>query len=214
MPFIVYLAIFVATLLSACTSLPAADSYLFPPDAPVGNESQAEWSRAWWQWAGSFEHDASPVADRTGVLCASRQSGPVWFLAGTYGTKRTVRTCRVPRGKYLYFPLINYVVMPSNARVAGCTAIMSEAARMTEHVSYLLLEIDGVRYPDLQGHRQATRGCFDMGALARPRIRVYPSAASGYYVMIKPLPPGQHILHFGGASPDMAQGVTYTIIVE
>jgi len=81
-----------------------------PPTEAVANTSQADWSRAWWQWAGSFNRAESPVADRSGENCHLKQNGPVWFLAGTYGTQRTIRTCKVPRGKYLFFPIINYVV--------------------------------------------------------------------------------------------------------
>src|SRR5437762_1456121 len=83
-----------------------------PPGERVADTSQADWSKAWWQWAGSFDRADSPVADRTGTSCHLKQSGPVWFLAGTYGTRRTIRTCTIPRDKYLFFPLINYVVMP------------------------------------------------------------------------------------------------------
>ena len=43
---------------------------------------------------------------------------------------------------------------------------------------------------------------------------VYPSAANGYYVMLRPLPPGRHTLNFGGVLPSMLQAVTYTLIVE
>ena len=184
------------------------------PVEDVDGMSQAEWSRAWWQWAGSFKQSESPVADTTGALCGLKQSGQVWFLAGTYGTRRTVRTCTVPKGKYLFFPLINYVVMPPVGRSVSCMAVMSSAARMTEDVSALVLEVDGVRMENLVAHRQATRGCFDMGALAEPKTNVFPSAANGYYVMLKPLSPGRHTLNFGGALPSMVQAVTYTLQVE
>jgi hypothetical protein len=206
-----------ALLLSALfATLPcfATEAAVVPPDEAVANASQEDWSRAWWQWAGSFEQDESPVADRTGALCGLKQSGPVWFLAGTYGTQRTIRTCTVPRGKHLFFPLINYVVMPPAGRAVSCKAVMGSAAELTEPASGLLLEIDGVRMPGLARHRLATRQCFDMGLLADPKVRIYPSAANGYYVMLRPLPPGRHTLNFGGAFPGMLQGVTYTINVE
>ena len=99
-----------ALVLLASASASAAEPVLLPPTAPVGGISQEEWSQRWWQWAASFDRDESPVADRPGALCGSGQSGDVWFLAGTYGTQRTIRTCRVPRGKHLFFPLVNYVV--------------------------------------------------------------------------------------------------------
>jgi hypothetical protein len=191
----------------------AAESYLLPPDAIVANRSQEDWSRVWWQWAASFEHAESPVADLTGERCAGRQSGDVWFLAGTYGTKRTFRTCTVPRDKHLFFPLINYVVMPNGAPIS-CKSVTSTAARMTDGVSNLVLRINGEPHGDLARHRQATRACFDIGERAIPPVRVYPSAANGYYAMLRPLPPGTHVIDIGGILPSMAQAVTYTVIVE
>lgn len=208
------LRLILAPLLLHCLRTNAAEPLLVPPDQPVAGMSQSEWSRVWWQWAGSFDRSESPIADRTGEFCASKQNGDVWFLAGTYGTRRTVRTCTVPRGKYLFFPLINYVVAPTADGSTNCMSVMSTAARMTEQVSSLLLEIDGVRYPDLVEHRQPTRGCFDLGVLAEPKARIYPSAANGYYVMLRPLPPGSHTLNFGGALPSMLQAVTYNLVVE
>ena len=200
-------------LLCASTGVGAAESFLVPPGEQVADVSQEEWSRNWWQWAGSFGYEESPIADKIGAHCGAKQSGAVWFLAGTYGTKRTVRECAVPRGKYLFFPLINYVVMPPVDRQVNCKAVMSSAAQMTDHVSSLVLEIDGVRHADLAAHRLSTRQCFDTGARAEPKIAVYPSAANGYYVMI-PLPPGKHTLNFGGALPSMLQAVTYVLTVE
>jgi hypothetical protein len=203
-----------AALLAACTAAHAADSYLVPAGKQVAGQWQEEWSGAWWQWAGSFARAESPIADRTGELCASKQAGPVWFLAGTYGTRRTLRTCRVPRGKYLFFPLVNFVVMPTREESITCDKAKADAAQATDRASLLVLEIDGVRHSDLERHRQATRKCFDMGALAQTGVRIFPSAANGYYVMLKPLPPGQHVINFGGALPGILQAVTYTLIVE
>src|SRR5690348_4878465 len=88
---------------------PAAD-YLLPAAEKVAGKSQEAWSKAWWQWAGSFEQHDSPVADRSGASCGRKQSGQVWFLAGTYGSARTLRRCTVPAGKYLFFPLVNNIV--------------------------------------------------------------------------------------------------------
>lgn len=192
----------------------AADEPTVPPTKSVEGHSQTEWSRAWWQWAGSFEWNDSPVADKTGALCANKQNGPVWFLAGTYGTHRTIRTCKVPRGKYLFFPLINYVVMPPVDRKVNCMAVTTTAASKTDDPYALILEVDGIRVRNLTAYRQATKKCFDMGIFSEPRTHIFPSAANGYYVMLKPLSPGRHVLNFGGALPSMLQSVTYTLEVE
>jgi hypothetical protein len=203
----------VVLLLALSAPAFAEESYLLPPDAVVAKRSQEDWSRIWWQWAATFRRAESPVADQTGERCTGHQTGEVWFLAGTYETQRTFRTCRVPRGKYLFFPLINYVVMPNSAPIS-CNAVTSTAARMTDGVSNLVLRIDGERHGDLARHRQATRDCFDLGELATPPVRMYPSAANGYYAMLRPLPPGTHVIDLGGILPSMAQAVTYTLIVE
>lgn len=189
-----------------------------PPAERVANTSQADWSKAWWQWAGSFDRADSPVADRTGTNCHLKQDGPVWFLAGTYGTQRTIRTCKVPRDKYLFFPLINYVVMPTtqtaSCGAACCPSFAQTAKSITDEPSNLVLELDGRRIHDLARYRQATTECFDMGALSEPKYRVFPSTANGYYVMLRPLSPGKHVLNFGGMLPGMSQAVTYTLFVE
>jgi hypothetical protein len=196
----------------------AQTSIAVPPTEPVAGISQADWSKAWWQWAGSFDQADSPVADRTGVNCQHKQNGPVWFLAGTYGTRRTVRNCTVPRDKYLFFPLINYVVMPNSNLEMNCVSCCASFARtaksITDQPSDLILDLDDRRIEDLAGYRQFTAECFDMGALAEPKYRVFPSAANGYYIMLRPLSPGKHVLNFGGVLPGMSQAVTYTLIVE
>ena len=205
-----------AAVLGMATTSFADPGITVEPRESVANLSQAEWSRAWWQWAGSFDYAESPVADRTGSSCHLKQSGPVWFLAGTYGTARTIRTCTVPRDKYVFFPLINYVVMPGAdpACVSCCARFIDKAKAITDDPSYLILEVDGKRVEALDKYRQVTPACFDMGALAEPKYRIFPSAANGYYVMLPPLSPGKHVLNFGGALPSMSQAVTYTLIVK
>ena len=203
--------------LSVASASLAGEEIVVAPGEPVAGVSQRDWSRAWWQWAGSFDFRDSPVADRTGADCQRKQKGPVWFLAGTYGTARTIRTCTIPRGKYIFFPLINYVIMPrtrAGSCETCCPRYTQTAKAITDQPSNLILDLDGHRIRGLEAYRQATVDCFDMGALAEPTYRVYPSAANGYYVMLRPLSPGKHVLNFGGMLPDMSQAVTYTLFVR
>jgi hypothetical protein len=208
---------FLVLAVTACLgSIPclAGEAIMFPPDAVVAGHSQAEWSRIWWQWAGSFDESESPVADLSGSKCHLGQGGAVWFLAGTYGTHRTVRTCEVPRGKTLFFPLINYVVMPPREGRWTCQSAKQRVRELTDGPVALVLEIDGKQVSELERHRQATAACFDMAAGIRGGDPVFPAAANGYYVMLRPLPPGKHTLNFGGILSAMSQAVTYTLIVK
>lgn len=192
----------------------AENGLIVPPGDSVDGMPQHEWSKVWWQWAGSFDQNESPIADRTGESCHLKQSGPVWFLAGTYSSKRTMRTCKIPKNKYLFFPLINSLVMRPATREVTCQAVTSSAKTMVDNVQALVFEIDGVRAHNLISHRQATVGCFDMGAMTNEKYKIFPSAANGYYIMLRPLSAGKHVLKFGGMLPEFAQAITYDLYVD
>ena len=181
---------------------------LIPPDELVAGVAQTEWSMLWWQWAFSFERVRSPISDRTGEMCTSRQSGDLWYLAGTYGTRRTERSCKIPFGKTIFFPLINYVTYRGEGSNESCMSLASRVAAVTNQPSALILEVDGRRFDGLEAHRLATP-CFSL-VPGQPADAV----ANGYYVALRPLSRGRHVLNFGGAFPDMVQAVTYTLDVE
>lgn len=193
----------------AAPPAPAPAAALIAPAKPLAGTSQEEWSKRWWRWALSFEDDEGPVADPDGSQCGAGQSGPVWFLAGTYGTARTIRSCHVPAGKTLFFPLVNVITVQPEDEDESCASLKQRAARATQSPSALLLDINGRRFNGLAAHRQVTKRCFhvfnDDDTLA---------AANGYFVAYGPLKPGRYTLNFGGILPDLSQAVTYTLDVE
>lgn len=199
---------------AAFASANAQDAALVAADEPVAGHSQKELSVMWWQWAWSFDPADSPIRDRSGSRCGARQEGPVWFLAGTYGTARVVRTCRVPAGKTLFFPLVNYVVYAPPGSRRGCMALMAEAASRTDDPAALVLELNGVRIDVTPSHRQGSAGCFNLEARQPQPEGLGPAAANGYYVALKPLPKGTHTLNFGAILPSIQQAVTYTLVVD
>lgn len=197
-----------ALALLLALTLPS-QAQLVPPGKAIAGASQEEWSKRWWHWALSFDDEASPVADTDGQLCASGQSGPVWFLAGGYGSQRTVRSCRVPAGKTLFFPLVNVITFPPDDEREACASLMLRAEDQTEAPAALVLELNGRRFQGLEAHRQATRGCF----LVAPDDDA-PAAGNGYYVALGPLKAGRYTLNFGGILPGLQQAVTYTLDVK
>ena len=48
----------------------------------------------------------------------------------------------------------------------------------------------------------------------KPRKSVYPTAADGIYVMLRPLPIGKHTIAFGGRSTGNFQSLIYRLTVE
>jgi hypothetical protein len=181
----------------------------------VNGETQADLSAKWWQWAASFQYADSPVSDTTGERCAAGQQGDVWFLAGTYESKVTRRTCRIPEGKTLFFPLINYVVMPQNCKgCLTCDAARDWARQMVDEPMGLFAELDDKPISQLNEHRVASAACFDLAERAKSGPKIQPSASDGFWLALRPLPKGRHTLRFGGSLPSLRQELVYTLVVE
>ena len=209
--------ILLLVLLASATSLMAAtaDIRVISPKEPVAGESQDALSVKWWQWAASFSYAESPVSDLSGERCGAGQEGNVWFLAGTYASKATRRTCRVPAGKALFFPVINYIVMPQNCSgCLTCEQAVATAHGMTDEPMGLFMELDGKPVAGLKEHRVVSPACFNMAARAKGAPKIEPSASDGYWVALHPLAKGEHTLRFGGSLPSLRQELIYTLIVE
>lgn len=194
-------------------------------DAVPPSPHSAQLAAQWWQWAMSFPRDRSPVADPTGDRCGLGQRGDVWFLAGGFGSSKISRTCKVPAGKTLFFPVINMVYWPgSEASGLTCERARALAALNNDAALDLFAEIDGTPVKDLRKHRVASDECFDVFArvpASAGLYRAYPSATDGYWLQVEPLSPGRHTLKFGGrynrtsaAYGRMVQDIEYILVVE
>src|SRR5439155_23432452 len=78
-----------------------------PPAAHPYGHTYSDWAARWWQWALAQPLSTNPVLDTTGANCAAGQSGRVWFLAGTFSAGTVSRSCTVPAGTALLFPVLN-----------------------------------------------------------------------------------------------------------
>lgn len=205
-------------LLLVCSVARSADplDYVIAPDQAVAEHSQAEWGDIWWQWAFQFGHGPGPITDATGAWCGMKQSGPVWFLAGTYESTPVRRSCSVPQGRYIFFPVVNYMAAaPRRADLdasARCAEARQRVAQQTDPALRLVVEIDGAELEQVQRFRQLSSGCFDLTAQI-PDVPAVSAAANGYWVMLRPLPPGHHTIRFGAVLPELQQGVIYELNV-
>ncbi len=225
-----------STLAFAQGSAPSGPRVFPRTSTPYGN-SYGDWSTIWWQWAYSQPVAGHPLFDETGVNCGAGQAGPVFFLGGVFNVSGTaVRTeCVVPAGKALFFPILN--VAAENTGTEGVTReneLRVGAASLVDQAADLALEVDGTsvgplahfRVPSPAFHFRlpehniiqafgvfAPAGwCFPEGELCEP----YRAVADGFYVMLAPLPPGPHTIHFRGSFPafGFTLDVTYHLTVE
>ena len=66
----------------------------------VGGLTYGQWSAKWWQRAFS-------LPDKFTDCTENQPTGPVWFLDGTAGGSPVTRSCTVPAGKNIMFPIFN-----------------------------------------------------------------------------------------------------------
>lgn len=198
----------------------------------VYGKTYGEWSAAWWQWAGSIPSDTNPIADTTGEFCDLGQSGPVWFLAGTFGGTAE-RTCTIPAGKAIFYPMINQVWIDcpppatdtelSDAEVgwimATTTAAGDNACQLTSTLDNFYSEAFGTELPtpisSLQVPAVRTQSPvfhINLGTDSIFRYGCGPDVdlqgksgrviSEGYWVMLPPLQVGEHVLTLHGANCD------------
>jgi hypothetical protein len=190
---------------------------VYPPGSAPYNLTYGEWSAKWWQWVLSLPQDINPLIDQTGEHCAQAQSGPVWFLAGTFGGS-VERTCTIPEGKAILFPVLN------SGNVKTDPSETEEDLRVTtkeavDNPAILEASLDGVPLHNLQNYR-AESPLFNV-TLPEGNIFGVPelnseAVSDGYWVMLQPLPVGDHSVNFRGADTAAVAGglvteVTYKL---
>lgn len=214
--------IFISITGAAYSSEPAA---VQKPNFKLEGRSTADLSADWWKWAMSSPVEINPVRDNSGAYCATGQRGKVWFLAGGFGTNLIRRSCVIPEGKYIFFPVINMSYWPSEENTGfTCEQAIKDAAVNNETAIDLFVELDGVVVKEPKKFRARTKKCFDIydwiPASEKP-YNAYPSASDGFWILLSPLAVGKHTIKFGGQYNNTSsaygrnlQDIEYKITVE
>jgi hypothetical protein len=143
-----------------------------------------------------------------GASCANDQSGKVFFLFGSFSSEPVKRSCSVPVGTRLFFPLTNIYVDNSPPPFGdGSLRDLHQCAADLTPASTLHLTIDGFKVSSkvLFSLRAASPTFYVTypNALfaANPFIGTVPAASDGYWVLLPALPKGARTLTFGGSVP-------------
>ena len=212
----------IAAIIIPLSAFAQEDSVTFPPDSKPYQRSYAEWTAEWWKWFLSIPIGDNPINDPSGERCALGQQGTVWFLIGSGGGKAE-RECTIPAGRAILMPAINvecsYAEDPSlrteddlRACATGDQDLVTETAAT---LNGSVLQVHRVQSPPFN--------------LTVPTDPVYPfpegptrAVSEGFWVFIKPLPPGQYVLHVQGllvdptvtAPVNLVEDSTYHLTVE
>ncbi len=231
----------VAILLSLALGGASVSASAATITSPVNAKAQTgktygEWSASWWQYVlqSSTSSPNNPLLDATGQGCAAGQAtaSPVFFLVGVAGAGRALRDqCTVPSGKYLFFPLLNFV----DIHVPGDGLDTPELVRQDllsfiGPITDLHATVDDVTVANLDPRTTPYRACAGGDPACAPAFSVTlpgqnlfgvpggtyaPAVADGFYLMVSPLPPGAHTINFGGkgrfAKSNVFQDITYEL---
>jgi hypothetical protein len=214
-------------------------SRVIDPQAVAYGSTYSEWSAEWWQWAGSIPAAEHPLFDHAD--CSQGQAGPVWFLGGkfcaagdTCSFTGVVRSCNVPLGKALFFPIFNgednpveenLAENPGNPAFQLIAAMRKVESDGLDGVTSVSCSLDGVEIPHLKERFRVQSPTFAFtvpadnflaalyGNSAFAAGTYFPSVADGWYVMLPPLRPGNHVIHFKGVAGSFQLEVTYNLHV-
>ena len=216
-------------------------NYIVSPNSIVFSKTFSEWDASWQQWAYSIPVTNHPLFDKGD--CSVGQSGMVWFLGGKFcdnsyncSYQNVQRTCSVPAGKFLYFPVANgedSAIEESTSEHPGDISYQQIAYLRQFEDPWLVsppvefASIDGIPVPDLMRY-SVQSNVFSFTIPEDNYLKVvygqpndypagtyYPAVDQGQYLMLAPLPPGRHVIQFGAAwSTGFAFDVTYTVNVQ
>jgi hypothetical protein len=174
---------------------------IFSGDSKPYDLTYGQWTAKWWQWAYSIPKEINPSYDDIGKNCAQGQSGPVWFLTGTYG-HAVDRYCDIPAGKAILFTILN-----SECSYAEFPNIKTEkelrdcSKEMQDTVIHIEASIDGTNIKNLNSYRIQS-SLFNF-TLPKSNILGLPpqttqAVSDGNWVFLEPLSIGKHVIHFKG----------------
>jgi hypothetical protein len=176
-----------------------------------------DWTAKWWQWLMMIPSNYNPVNDNTGKNCGVGQNGPVWFLAGT-GSATAVRSCDIPDGKAILYPVLNSQCDPVNFKDSRTESELRECAQADDNYAVTLQSsIDGHPIANLKKYR-VTSSLFNI-SYAPNNIFGYVAAnttavSDGYWVFLKPLSAGKHDIRFTGITSDNPTTGTKSFLVD
>ncbi len=191
----------------------------------------AGWVVAWNQWNIATPVATHPLFDNGD--CSVGQSGPVWFLGGKMcalnstncGTSGVVRYCKVPVGKALFVNVMDAELSTLETGIASTNDLHQAAAGYIDTTS-VAMWVDGAPIPKLKERFRVQPEPFGFTLPADNEFTAigegdfaagtyYPGVDDGIFVMLSPLPAGNHKIHFKGYMPafNFSLDITYIITV-
>jgi hypothetical protein len=195
----------------------------FSSDSMPYGKTYGYWTVKWWRWFLLTPKSMNPIVDRTGKYAYVNQpSKNVWFLAGKViddDRKLPNRSCRISRDRSILFPVINYEANPIEyPELASDEEIVGRVKREEDTIVKKNCTVNGVAIPTQRVKSDPL--IFELMINKDNAVNIQEggrtrASADGYWVFLKPLPPGDYTVIFEGSCKDgkLYSGAEYNLQV-
>jgi hypothetical protein len=177
---------------------------MYPLNSKPFGKSWEEWAALWCNWLLSIPKPINPALDTTGANCFYNQNNQnVWYLAGSfYNEKTIVRKCKIPKDRSIFFAILDKEdSFAEDLDLSTKEQLKDRAKRSMDKVIHLEASVNEIQLKNVYDYRIQSI-YFDLIFPTDPVYDVKPgitcSVVDGYFVFLKPLPPGNHKIHFAG----------------
>lgn len=176
----------------------------------------------WWTWTLSYNSTASPITDTTGERCGEGNvEKDMFYLASTTGGK-VERSCELTDEQEILVPILTAFCYSGGAcltdQVVNDTKqIEEETVKALDSASSIEAMLDGI--PLNLEKARVTTDPFKLNTVSENPYGIsegkYNTVADGFFLLLKPLDEGKHILGFKGSLSEFgyAPEVTYNLNV-
>lgn len=203
---------------------------IIKPGNSVNGQSPKELGQKYWQWAAVIPPAKNPITDSTGVNCSQGQekNGLLFFLPGSFESGPVVRSCKVPAGKTIAFPVLTglYGAFPTDPASERTDAFVRAQVDYLKDAYDLSVEVDGQKLDNATVKKYLVESArtyqIDLPAdniYGAGKVTLKPTADKGYYVGISPIwVPGKYVVKFKGKvqsdGETFAQDITWNLDVS
>lgn len=178
---------------------------LFMPDSSPYGKPYKYWAQKWWEWNLAFNSSSHPNNNYTDEKCALGQSAdsPVWFLVQPWPEPNVPfeRTCTIPHGKAIITATqagdCNYgnLATKTDESLIDCATIGNDNTQID------FVTVDNKTYEKYEIGNRVLSDFFnisikDDNIMEYPNIGTWRAVVDGYYIFLKPLDPGKHVLSY------------------
>lgn len=177
-------------------------SLTYPTSASPFGIPYVQWVIKWWQWDLAIPVQDHPNTNYTADKCSRGQvqDSPVWFLSLPFGEEQSAdRICSIPRDKAIISGLLSAECDLSDKRITNDEE-MKQCAKEGDDFGTIQVSLDG---KDLNYDMNANRikpAFFNITFIKdnffQAPLGTFRSVVDGYYLFLKPLPPGDHELKY------------------